>query len=145
MRLAILDRSTYSTSCHVACAVRKEVVSPCLFLPKKISPFIIASSIESKMSSLPAIGGRHKEVAIKPEHVASSSSGCYPVKSEEVATDNEEDTNASKNKHQYINNEHHRVKVEVKTEDDDISTDDEGISNNNESTVELQSPQLADT
>jgi len=101
------------------------------------------------MSSLPAIGGRHKEVAIKPEHViSSSSSGYYPVKSEEVETDSEEDTNTSKNEHhQHINikDEHHRVKVEVKTEDDDVSTDDEGIISNNKSTAELQSSQLADT
>ena len=44
----------------------------------------------------------HKEVAIKPEHVVVvSSSGYYPVKSEEVETDNEEDTNTSKNEHQH--------------------------------------------
>ena len=101
------------------------------------------------MSSLPAIGGHKEEVVtIKPEHVVSSSSGYYPVRSEEVETDNEEDTNTSKNEHyQHINIiDDRRVKVEVKTEDDDISTDDEGISNNNnKSTAELKSPQLADT
>jgi len=86
----------------------------------------------------------HKaEIAIKPEHVVSS---YYPVKSEEVETDNEEDTNTSNYTDQHINiKDEHRVKVEVKTEDDDISTDDEGISNNNKSTVELQSSRLADT
>jgi len=96
------------------------------------------------MSSLPAIGG-HK--AIKPEYVVSSSSGYYPVKSEEVETDNEEDTNTSKNEHdQHINikDEHNRVKVEVKTEDDNVSTDDEGIGNSNKNSVELQSSQFVD-
>ena len=93
------------------------------------------------MSSLPAVGGHKAEIAIKPEHVVSSSSGYYPVKSEEVETDNEEDTNTSKIN---IKDEHHRVKVEVKTEDD-ISTDDECSSNNNKSAIELKSPQLADT
>ena len=68
------------------------------------------------------------------------------MKSEEVETDNEEDTNTSKKwtSAYNIKDEHH-VKVEVKTEDDDASTDDEGISNKNKSTVELQSSQLADT
>ena len=99
------------------------------------------------MSSLPAVGGHKAEIAIKPEYVVSSSSGYYPVKSEEVETDNEEDTNTSKNEHnQHINIKvEQNIKVEVKTEDDDVSTDDEGISSNNKSTAELQSSQLADT
>ena len=100
-----------------------------------------------KMSSLPAVGGHKAEIAIKPEYVVSSSSGYYPVKSEEVETDNEEDTNTSKNEHnQHINIKvEQNIKVEVKTEDDDVSTDDEGIISNNKSTAELQSSQLADT
>jgi len=99
------------------------------------------------MSSLPAIGGHKAEIAIKPEYIVSSSSGYYPVKSEEVETDNEEDTNTSKNEHnQHINIKvEQNIKVEVKTEDDDVSTDDEGIISNNKSTAELQSSQLADT
>ena len=100
----------------------------------------------NKMSSLPAIGGHKAEIAIKPEYIVSSSSGYYPVKSEEVETDNEEDTNTSKSKNehdQHINiKDEQNIKVEVKTEDDDISTDDECISNNNKSNVELKSSQF---
>ena len=54
------------------------------------------------MSSLPAIGGHKAEIAIKPEYIVSSSSGYYPVKREEVETDNEEDTNTS-NQHMIKN------------------------------------------
>ena len=84
----------------------------------------------------------HKEVAIKPEHVvvSASSSGYYPAKSEEVETDNEEDTNTQK-----MNIIQHTHQHQRHTEDDDVSTDDEGIINNNKSTVELKSPRFDDT